>query len=261
MSTAPETPNRPGTCDLSALFASYLRRQAHAHAEGLGYAEPTEEVVPHEAVPVQPVDPRLAWNDGLAVAAHFAAAPLASVSVPPDWPALVAAQVPALAVAFCLGNYPQLVRSVHPLLAGELPAPRVVPSRPVGVAALVEWARKPRSCPESLLAAGLLRLAGCFDEAETILRTAVPSAWQALAANEQAALAWQRGRSEEALALWSANEPSVPVLFNRGMAGLFLGRPADAQANLERAVAQLPETSSWYHLGHLYLAVAQARRG
>ena len=48
----------------------------------------------------------------------------------------------------------------------------------------------------------------------------------------------------------------MPVLFNRGMAALFTGQPADARADLRRAVEQIPESSGWHHLGRLYLALA-----
>ena len=86
-----------------------------------------------------------------------------------------------------------------------------------------------------------------------------PAVWKALRANEEAALAWHRGQAEEALALWRTQKASVPVLFNRGMAALFLGRPTEAQTVLREAVAQLPDTSAWHHLGHLYLALTSAR--
>jgi tetratricopeptide (TPR) repeat protein len=105
-----------------------------------------------------------------------------------------------------------------------------------------------------------LRLAGHFDEAHKVLAAADASGrWQALRDNEQAALAWHRGQADEALAQWQAQEASVPVLFNRGMALLFLGRINEAQAALTEAVRQLPETSSWHHLGQLYLALASSR--
>ena len=45
----------------------------------------------------------------------------------------------------------------------------------------------------------------------------------------------------------------------RGMAALFLGRAAEAVEPLKAAIAGLPETSAWHHLGCLYLALAQAR--
>jgi hypothetical protein len=51
------------------------------------------------------------------------------------------------------------------------------------------------------------------------------------------------------------------VLFNRGMAALFLGESADARAALSRAVALLPESSAWHHLARLYLTLAEARVG
>jgi tetratricopeptide (TPR) repeat protein len=75
-------------------------------------------------------------------------------------------------------------------------------------------------------------------------------------ANEEAALLWQRGEHAEAARRWGQMPDSVPVLFNRGMAALFLGRPADARAALRQAVERLPEASGWHHLGRLYLALA-----
>jgi hypothetical protein len=77
----------------------------------------------------------------------------------------------------------------------------------------------------------------------------VPPPWRAACANEKPALAWQRGQFEEARAQWQAMTPTVPVLFNRGMAALFCGRPAEARAALTEAVAQLPDTGAWHHLG------------
>jgi hypothetical protein len=252
---------------VTELFRQYLRRQMAAQAEGLGFADPDGQVVPHEAAPVQPVDPRLAWEDALAVVPWTRnsekSVPSIPWETPPDWPGLVAALEPAIALAFCVGNFPQMVRNLQPLLSGgDLTALRQSPTRPASVPpALLQWATTVRSYPQLLLAAGILRLARRFEEASELLKSRgkAPTEWQALRANEEAALAWHRGDAEEALALWQAQKPRVPVLFNRGMAALFLGRPADARTALEQAVAQLPETSAWHHLGHLYLALTAVR--
>jgi hypothetical protein len=259
---------------LTELFSQYLHRQIAAQAEGLGLADPDGQVVPHEAVPMQPVDPRLAWEDALAVV-HASdtsrkrerregpSLTLPAREAPPDWPSLVAAQEPGIALAFCIGNFPQMVRNVQPLLAGgDLSALGRVPTRPVNVSpALLQWANATRGYPQLLVAAGVLRLALRFEEAGDLLRsnTEAPAGWQALRANEEAALAWHRGNAEEALALWQVQKTSVPVLFNRGMAALFLERAADARTALSQAVAQLPQTSAWHHLGQLYLALIAAR--
>jgi tetratricopeptide (TPR) repeat protein len=246
------------------LFSRYLHRQMAAQAEGLGFADPDGQVVPYEAVPVQPADPRQAWQDALAVV-HYGGTGVSPVGleVPQDWPSLVAAQEPAIALAFCIGNFPQMVRNVHPLLAGgDLNVLCQSLGRPISVSpALLQWANKAHSYPQLLLAAGVLRLARRFDEASRLLKSQanVPAAWQALRANEEAALAWHRGHPDEALALWQVQQASVPVVFNRGMAALFLGRATEAQSALGEAVAQLPDTSAWHHLGHLYLALASAR--
>jgi hypothetical protein len=252
--------NRPVGLSLSDLFTQYLHQQVAAQAAGLGYPEPSDEVVPYDATPVQPIDPRLAWEDAVVAAGYLAGGRVPSLTVPPEWPNLVAAQEPAVAVPFCLGNYPQMVRHLHALLAGEAAALRAAPGRPVTAPALANWARRTHAAPQALLAAGVLRLAGQLDEAEAVLAAAdVPARWQALRDNEAAALTWQRGQAEEALRLWQAQPDSVPVLFNRGLAALSLGRTEDAAA-LTEAVRQLPETSAWHHLGQLYLALAAGRR-
>lgn len=246
------------------LFRDYLRRQMSAQAEGLGLADPDGQVVPHEAVSMQPADPRLAWEDALAVVDLFVTGDRAPRrEVPSDWPSLVAAQEPAIALAFCIGNFPQMVRNLQPLLAaGDLTALRQPAVRPVSVPPnLLQWTNKLHGYPQMFLAAGVLRLARRFEEASALLKLQgdAPESWLALRANEEAALAWQRGQAKEALALWQRQKTSVPVLFNRGMASLFLGRPTEARTALSQAVDHIPETSAWHHLGQLYLTLAATR--
>jgi hypothetical protein len=254
-----EAAGRPTPPALAELFTQYLSRQIDAHASGLGYAEPTGDAVPHEAIPVQPVDPRLAWNDALVAAQTLGSGAAVPWAVPPEWPALVAQQEPAVALAFCLGNYPQQVRNLHPLLTREPAALRVGPSSPLALPGLEQWVAAATDAPQRLLAAAVLRLARHFDRAEQLLASPVPPEWQATQANEIAALAWHRGQAERAYELWQRCEDSAVVLFNRGMAALFLGRPAEASEALSRAVALLPESGAWHHLGQLYLTLAGAQ--
>jgi hypothetical protein len=260
MTPTSHTGNPPPS--LPDLLAGYLQRQALAQADGLGSPD-SGEVVPFEAAPVQPVDARLAWTEAL-VALHFFARPAQTerLSAPPDWPALVTGREPVLALAFAVGHFPQLLRDFQPLL--HSPAhERRSESRPLAVASLVDWVEniaKKKSFPELLLGIGCLRLACHFDKAEEIVRTlgpAVPADWKPAWANEQAALAWHRGRTEEAAASWSGQHDSVPVQFNRGMAALFLGQADQARTHLAAAVAGLPEDSGWHHLGRLYLTLAE----
>jgi tetratricopeptide (TPR) repeat protein len=252
-----EAANQPAPPGLAELFTQYLNRQVDAHANGLGYAETTGDAVPHDAAPVQPIDPRQAWTDALAAAQALRPGIAVRWTVPPEWPALVAQQEPAVALAFCLGNYPQQVRNLHPLLTSEPAALRVVPSDPMALPGLEEWASEAHEAPHYLLAAAVLRLARHFDRAEALLATAVSEPWQAAHANEVAALAWHRGQAEKAYALWQQCEESAVVLFNRGMAALFLGRSAEASEALSKAVALLPESSAWHHLGQLYRTLAR----
>jgi hypothetical protein len=256
-------PNQP---PLAELFARYLARQATAHEEGLGLADLGDEVVPFDAVPVQPVEPRLAWAEAVAVLRPFGLpADALPGPVPPDWPSLVATHEPEIALPFCLGNFPQMVRHLPALLHNpDGGAPRVAAARAVPVPGLEEWAdgvARSKDGRPTLLAAAVLRLARQFEAAGRLLDglKAVPAGWQGVLANERAALAWHRGDAAEAAASWRGQADSVPVLFNRGLAALFLGEPAEARAALSAAASGLPEDGAWHHLARLYLALAEMR--
>jgi tetratricopeptide (TPR) repeat protein len=255
----------PGGLSLAELLARYLHGQAEVHEAGLA-AVPGGEVVPHEAAPTPSADPKLAWEETLAIM-PFCAAKIEKKSLKPpaDWPALVAAQEPALAVAFCLGNFPQMVRSLQALLHSSKLEPAMVSnSRLFESPELIQWATQTaghKDFPGALMAVAALRLAKEFDRAQQLFpkEADVPTEWRSAWANERAALAWHRGQTQEALAFWQSQEETVPVLFNRGMACLFLSKRADARAFLQKAVDQLPEDGAWHHLGRLYLALAEMR--
>ena len=158
------------------------------------------------------------------------------------------------------------VRNLEPLWhTQKLTALRPTNFRATSMPSLVEWATdtaRKHLFPQTLLAIGTLRLGKQFAGARELLarhRADVPAEWQSAWANEEAALAWHEGRSEEAAASWQAQPESVPVLFNRGMAALFLGRPAEVRSPLTKAVSSLPEDNAWHHLGRLYLALAELR--
>lgn len=250
---------------LSELTSRYLQRQADAHAAGLAVVDATGEVQPYEAGPVQPIDARLAWDETLAVLKFFGVEGEKPAKALPGWPTLVASHEPVFDLALSLGNFPQLVRNLHPLLQaknlGELRKSGNV--RPLPTAELASWAAKAAqkpTFPQMALAVGALRLAREYDRADELIRAgddAVPAAWQAVWENEKAALAWHRGRQDEARKSWLTQADSTPVLFNRGMSALFLGNNAAAREALTRAVGQLPERSAWYHLARLYLTLAQ----
>lgn len=256
------TPNanegRPAGFSVTDLFANYLHRQMTAHAAGLGRPETPGDVVPYEAAPVQPVDPALAWKDALACAGLMGQSP-DTFEVPPEWPPLVGRQEPAVALAFALGNFPQLVRNLHPLLGTAPIALRDGPREAVPVAGLAAWAANASDQGQRLLAAGVTRLARQFDAAADLLAFEPSGEWAEAHRNEKAALLWHRGDAEAALGIWLSMPENAVTLFNRGMAQLFLGRNAEAVASLSGAVALLPETSAWHHLGQLYLALARGR--
>jgi hypothetical protein len=255
MTPTPENMPAAGQPQLAELMALFLGRQSAAVGAGLAAMLPGD-VEPHEAVPVQAVDPKQAWDEATAVLGHFGERTKA-IKASADWPALVAAQPSHTGLAFAAGNFPQMVRDLAPLYRaadalGDLP---IADGPPVPV----ETGSMSSEFPRVLLTLGTLRLARQWDAAETLIAEhadRVPAAWSAALANEVAALLWHRGNKAEAVKRWQGLPDSVPVLFNRGMASLFTGRPADARADLRRAVEKLPESSGWHHLGRLYLALA-----
>ncbi len=249
---------------LTDLLARYLANQAEAQAVGIATMD--GEVTPYEVGPVQPLDPKLAWDDALAVLPFYAPTPPQRRQAPPQWAQLVANHESIVAVAFSAGNFPQLMRNFHAILAQpNLAELRPITGRAATVTELAPWveemARK-KQFPQMLLALGALRLAKHFDEADAYVRAhdaEVPLDWRAGWDNEKAALAWHSGRFEDARQQWNALKPTVPVLFNRGMAALFTGDPGAAKQHLNAAVAQLPATSAWHHLGRLYLILCDLR--
>ena len=244
---------------LSGLFAQYLDNRIQS-GSGLDLGS---EVVLHDAGPVQPIDPRLAWDEAItALQMGEPKADLPSPSNVPDWRGLVASQEPALDLAFCAGNFPQMVRNLNLLLADRIDSPRTRPFLSDSLAAWTERTAR-KTSPQTLLAAGLLRLAQDFDRASRLLTecTSLSEGWHAARQNEEAALAWHQGRRQEASAIWGkCGDDHVPSLFNRGMSRLFLGKPAEAVTPLRQAITALPESGSWHHLARLYLTLAEMRR-
>lgn len=246
-----------GQPSLNDLMVRFLASRADAGPA----AELAEgEVEPHEIAAGFRVDPRTAWTDAT-VALNLSAS-----AVPSEWAALVAQPASAFAVACAAGNFPQRVKDLQPLLttfdpAGLRPTGTQLPSP--GLSGLRTWVireTKKHQPVSAILAAGVARAIGELDWAEELLTAAEPLCAGELRAtweNERAALLWHRGRSEEALAAWNALAETPAVLFNRGMALLFLGRLTEARAALTKAVGVLPEEGGWNALARLYLAIAE----
>ena len=173
-----------------------------------------------------------------------------------------------MALAFALGNFPQLVRDLHPLWqAGDLAALRPsADARPLPATALVDWAARATGPVPKLLAAGVLRVARQFDRARGQLLREMPqdppgrmAGSMGQAKVDGAGLAPRPGRRAALEA--SRHQPdSVPVLFNRGMAELFLGRGGRRGRHWNRPHGSCPRTiPGATFLARLYLALAEAR--
>jgi tetratricopeptide (TPR) repeat protein len=247
------------TPDLERLFQTYLERQIANPALETSIGE----AIPHQAGQARPLDARQCWEAALAPL-RLLSPSVSNLAPPAEWAALISELEPIAGLACAVGNFPQLVGPLESLFKFKRDVSRS-PSGPIldsaSLAVRGEKANHQRRQADSILAIGLLRLARHYERAQSMLEELSPDIgeeWLPALANEAAALAWHRGNTQEATALWNQQSPSIPVLFNRGMAALFLGRPIEARDALAMAVAGLPEENSWNHLGRLYLALAEA---
>ena len=253
------TENSFGQPSLEDLMVRFLASRSDAAATAV---EPGGgDVEPHEVATGFRVDPSAAWKDATGQINAATVPPLAFDKTPlppPEWATLVNQPASAFAVPMAIGNFPQRVRDLHPLISGfnaEELRPSASQTPTPGFTALRNWIAANSTSPAAGLArtaAGLARLLGDFDVAERLL-----AGHDDATANERAALLWQRGMCREALAAWNALPEKPAVLFNRGMALLFLDQLAESRTVLTQAVAALPETSGWNALARLYLAVAE----
>jgi hypothetical protein len=256
---------------LGQLFTCFLERRAAEQQTGLSIAlEDGGEVIPFQAAAAPTVDPRTALQAAMEAANHLLSqterVALQPTTLPdvPEWSMLVRSQEAGLAVPFCLGNFPQMLKTVLPLLEGTPLSGLTTPiEQTVPAAGLSEWCRQMLAqtrLTEALFGAAALRLANQFEAADQQLdrvRALAPASWAGLLDNEAAALAWHRGHRTRAAKLWS-NHPDQDcpvILFNRGMAALFADQPAAAAPLLARAAAALPESDPWHHLAQLYLTL------
>jgi len=259
--------------ELAQLFREFLNRRLAA--QQLGTAEwdaQAGEVVPHQAAAALAVDPRTALAEGLQAAKLLLAAEDAKGFSPnafrslPDWGLLVRAKENTLGVAFALGNFPQMLQTIQPLLEpGDLIVKDAGSRRPIPACGLAEWAEKQlakQNWAGCAFAAAASRLAGDFAAAQTLLakaRTAAPASADHFLRNEEAALAWHAGEYDRAAQLWAAHprQDALPVLFNRGLSALFAGQNEQAAAFFNQALEHLPDDDAWRHLAQLYVLLAE----
>jgi len=247
---------------MNEMLKDFMQRRSAVHAAGLAAID-RGEVEPYDAVPPQVLDPKQAWEEATAALAHFGMQE--TIAAPTDWPELVATADGAIALPFAAGHFPQSVRDLHRLARAvppaELPPESAVPMQVEGIEAWVRGIESQKAVSQALLAVGVLRVARQFDRAEKLLSKSekgLPAATKTAVANERAAILWNRGQRAEAAKIWNTLPESAPVLFNRGMAALFLGDNATARRDLSLAVDKIAESSGWHHLGRLYLALAQS---
>jgi hypothetical protein len=260
---------RPAIPRIDEILARFILRQAESPD-----VEPSPElgeVVLFQAVGLYQPDPRTALREALEAAGLLLGPQAASMfqsglKGPGEWAHLVRSIPPMMAVPFCLGNYPQLVHDLSPLMAAKsLKELAKSSEEALDVREIQDWGRLMlvnARLAEALLAAAALRLARQLDAAAALLaevRRQAPVSWEPLLINEEAALAWHRGDTGHAAQLWSSHphQDNPVVQFNRGLAFLFDDQTAEAKQLLAASAAALPEKSAWHHLARMYLALIE----
>ncbi len=237
---------------LRELTARYLAAQAVNPAGGV-----ESEVEPHEVLGGFRPTAAQTWAD--------AVAPLTVVGLsadgltcPPEWAAFAAAGGPTAVVPLAAGFFPQRVSDPSALFAGRHNPPSA--DRLTGFDALRQWVAASvgsGSAARLLLAAGVAACLGDALTADAMLVAAEPlcagparSVWE----NQRAAVRYVAGKAAD----WAAVTGPAGD-FNRGLAALFSGKPADAVGPLRRAADALPAGSGWSALAGLYATLAAAR--
>jgi hypothetical protein len=249
--TRPINNNASAQPTIEALMVRFLASRSDAAAAAVESGE--GEVEPHEVAAGFRVDPRAAWLDATAAITTGGNAPPPAIQPPSEWISLVGQPAATFALPMAPGHYPQRVKDLHPLLAKFNPSelrPSGNQHPTTGFAGLRNWLAKSGSTAPRI-AAGIARTLGEFDTAARLLAS------ESDCENDRTAELWMRGECDKALAAWDSMSDSPAVLFNRGMARLFLGDLASAKTALQKAIDAIPESSGWNALARLYLAVAE----
>lgn len=256
---------------LNGLLAQYLHHKRAEFVLWQNWSSLAEsEFEPYQPAEVSVLDARSVLEEALAAAqwlvidptqrGQFHARQMRHV---PDWPGMVRQLEPVPLVPFALGYYPQLVRDVQSLLEGGWRnwKPAQGQARTSGLWEWGELMLAQMRPAEALFAMSLLRLLGQTREARQLFRAIkgqAPSSWSVLVSNEDAALAWQEGDYQTASRILDSIASSAPpILFNRGLGALLLGRTRQARDLLAQAAAQLPDSSAWHHLAQLYCLLCE----
>lgn len=238
---------------LATLTARFLANQATLPNDVM-----LPEVQPHEVVTSFRADSSVMWKDAKAPFELFGAT--VSIPIPLDWSAFAANQSDSTVMLLSLGSVPQQMRELN---AFEPTAPTPNPSLAGNFEKLVnglESCRKSASIAERLMAAGILKMLGRFDSAESLIALAEPECYGPFVnvlANERAALLWHRGDVSGALAAWNTMPNGPVTAFNRGVCEWMLGRPSAAAALFDRAAGSIPDRSGWSHLAAFYASICE----
>lgn len=249
---------------LQELFSAFLARRQNERVNGFDTVA-GGEVEPYESVPSQSVDARIAWEAATEVI-PLLIPNCKAAKLPTGWAGLVSNLEPICAMPMAIGCFPQAVRDLLPLIRTDRLATIKQNLKPMGddagTSSWIEAAASSNDPAKWLLAASMLRLSGHADQAATLLKQKskdIPTGWTDAFQNELATTAWFTGDSTAAFNHWSAMQDSTVKSFNLGMAELFTDRPQAAATHLKTAIAGLGDSSAWYHLGRLYLALAESR--
>jgi tetratricopeptide (TPR) repeat protein len=109
-----------------------------------------------------------------------------------------------------------------------------------------------QSVARSLIATGICRLGGEHELAERYLYSIKGDIPCEAFQNELGALEWAKGSHTSARNCWEKGAGLPMADFNLGLAWLADGNRNKAANHFQQALANIPSSSGWHHLGELY---------
>lgn len=240
---------------LREMFTRLLQNRVQQALKGILPPDEGETVLPHSSLTGIAIDPANAWKESqFCLKSALGKAP-SSIPCVPGWVGFIQSMGSFSAMPMASGHFPQAMKNLWDLpegLSGESSW-----NTGASLPELEGWVNHPKqSVARHLIATGTCRLSGEHDLAKKYLdaieRDISGEAFQ----NEMGALEWARGSHKSARACWEKAESLPMACFNLGLACLADGSKNKATHHFQQAVAAIPSTSGWHHLGELYLQIA-----
>ena len=244
-------PNPSTPKALREMFTKLLQNRVQQARKGTLPPDDGETVLPHGSLTGIAIDPANAWKESQFCLKASLGKATSSVPCVPGWAAFVQSLGSFSAMPMASGHFPHAMKNLWDLpegLTGET-CWNTGPSLPE----LEGWVNHPKqSVARILIATGICRLGGEHELAERYLYSIKGEIACEAFQNELGALEWAKGSHTSARNCWEKAAGLPMADFNLGLAWLADGNRNKAANHFQQALANIPSSSGWHHLGELY---------